>query len=35
MKIREKAGIAPPQPAAVAQAGEDSNVEKLPARKRG
>jgi len=35
MKIREKAGIAPLQPAAVADAGEDSNVEKLPARKRG
>ncbi len=35
MKIREKAGIAPPQPVAAADAGEDSNVEKLPARKRG
>jgi len=35
MKIREKAGIAPPALAAVAEAGEDSNVEKLPARKRG
>jgi len=35
MKIREKAGIAPLQPATAAHAGEDSNVEKLPARKRG
>ena len=35
MKIREKAGVAPLQPAAAAHAGEDSNVEKLPARKRG
>ncbi|MCG6952864.1 MAG: recombinase RecA [Betaproteobacteria bacterium] len=35
MKIREKAGVAPPTPAAVTEAAEDSNVEKLPARKRG
>jgi len=34
-KIREKAGVVPPALAAVAEAGEDSNVEKLPARKRG
>jgi recombination protein RecA len=35
MKIREKAGVAPPAPVAVAEVAEDSNVEKLPARKRG
>ncbi len=35
MKIREKAGVPPPTPAAVTEAAEDSNVEKLPARKRG
>jgi recombination protein RecA len=35
MKIREKAGVALPTPAAVTEAAEDSNVEKLPARKRG
>jgi recombination protein RecA len=35
MKIREKAGVALPPVAAAAEPAEDSNVEKLPARKRG